>query len=136
MFQIKHLNIKLQYHKCWSIFYKISSIWFWKLIFKYFIKIFDDWSFLSEIWILDKIDAESENYCIQFFITDILKIHHISKFNQIFSLFQQKYNLIILQFKYSLIKQNQLYLNIYIILSLDIIFLKRLFMRFFLLIIL
>ena len=36
---------------------------------------------------LDKTDAEFENHYIQFFITDILKTHYISKFNQTFSLF-------------------------------------------------
>ena len=130
MFQIKHSNTKLQYHKHWSIFYKISSTWHWKFIFKYFIKVFDNRSFFSEIWMLDKIDAESKNYYIQFFIIDILKIYHISKFNQTFSLFRQKYNLIILQFKYSSAKQNQLHSDICIILYLDIILSKRLFMRF------
>src|SRR5947207_8862092 len=84
---------------------------------------------------LDKIDAESKNYYIQFFIIDILKIYHISKFNQTFSLFRQKYDLIVLQFKYSSAKQNQLHSDICIILHLDIIFSKRLFMRFLLLMI-
>ena len=45
---------------------------------------------------LDKINTKFENYYIQFFIINILKIYHISKFNQIFSLFKQKLSVIIL----------------------------------------
>ena len=135
MFQAEHLNTKLQYRKRWSIFCKISSTWLWKLIFKHFIKVFDDRSFLSEIWMLDKTDAESENCCIQFFIIDILEIHHVSEINQIFSLFWQKHDLAVFQFKCSSAKQNQLHSDICIILHLDIIFSKRFFMRLFLLMI-